>query len=389
MCDGILALLQDLHPCRLPDQPVRAADPPPALPVPPVDVRPRRQRPRSIFGPAARSCPSCPSASTTRDTWWRRATSPSRLDRATGSGGEIDAVTHVVRDGRRQGTVDFVDQRLGASTTGSSATSRKVVPDHWSFLLGEIALYSFIVLLLSGTFLTLFFQAVAWSRSSTRARTSRCAASTMSEAFASTLDLSFEVRGGLLMRQIHHWAALLFLAAMVVHMLRVFFTGAFRKPREINWLIGVRAAHPRLRRTASPATRCPTTCSPAPACGSPRRIMLSIPVVGTLRLVLRLRRRVPGRRRHPAALRRPHPAGPRPDPGAGHRALMLVVLPEAHPVPRAGPDRQERRRLPVLPGLHGQGRRLLLHRLRRHRADGGASCRSTRSGSTGRTTLAR
>ena len=61
----------------------------------------------------------------------------------------------------------------------------------------------------------------------------------MSEAYASTLDISFDVRGGLLMRQIHHWAALLFVAAMIVHMLRVFFTGAFRKPRELNWLIGV------------------------------------------------------------------------------------------------------------------------------------------------------
>ena len=40
------------------------------------------------------------------------------------------------------------------------------------------------------------------------------------------------------MRQVHHWAALLFVAAMSVHMLRIFFTGAFRKPRELNWLIG-------------------------------------------------------------------------------------------------------------------------------------------------------
>jgi ubiquinol-cytochrome c reductase cytochrome b subunit len=47
------------------------------------------------------------------------------------------------------------------------------------------------------------------------------------------------VRGGLLMRQIHHWAALLFVAAMVVHSMRAFFTGAFRKPRELNWLLGV------------------------------------------------------------------------------------------------------------------------------------------------------
>ena len=60
----------------------------------------------------------------------------------------------------------------------------------------------------------------------------------MSEAYASTLHISFDVRGGLLMRQMHHWSAMLFVAAMMVHMMRVFFTGAFRKPRELNWVIG-------------------------------------------------------------------------------------------------------------------------------------------------------
>jgi len=60
----------------------------------------------------------------------------------------------------------------------------------------------------------------------------------MSEAYASSLDISFDVRGGLLMRQMHHWSAMLFIAAMMVHMMRVYFTGAFRKPRELNWVIG-------------------------------------------------------------------------------------------------------------------------------------------------------
>jgi ubiquinol-cytochrome c reductase cytochrome b subunit len=60
----------------------------------------------------------------------------------------------------------------------------------------------------------------------------------MSVAMQSTLDISFDIRGGLLVRQIHHWAALLFIAAMGLHMLRVFFTGTFRKPRELNWVIG-------------------------------------------------------------------------------------------------------------------------------------------------------
>ena len=61
----------------------------------------------------------------------------------------------------------------------------------------------------------------------------------MSAAYKSALDLSFEVRAGLVMRQIHHWAALLFIASIVVHLARVFFTGAFRRPREINWIVGV------------------------------------------------------------------------------------------------------------------------------------------------------
>jgi ubiquinol-cytochrome c reductase cytochrome b subunit len=114
----------------------------------------------------------------------------------------------------------------------------KVFPDHWSFLLGEIALYSFIILLLSGTFLTFWFdpsmKEVVYNGSYEPLQGIK-----MSAAYASTLDISFEVRGGLLMRQIHHWAALIFMVGIVVHLMRVFFTGAFRKPREFNWIIGV------------------------------------------------------------------------------------------------------------------------------------------------------
>ncbi len=114
----------------------------------------------------------------------------------------------------------------------------KVFPDHWSFLLGEIALFSFIVLLLTGTFLTLFFdpsmEEVTYNGSYTPLQGVE-----MSRAYASSLDISFDVRGGLIMRQMHHWAALLFMASLIVHMFRVFFTGAFRKPRELNWVIGI------------------------------------------------------------------------------------------------------------------------------------------------------
>ena len=145
---------------------------------------------------------------------------------------------------------------------------RKVFPDHWSFMLGEIALWSFVVLLLTGTFLTLWFKPsmgeIVYDGSYDQLR-----GVPMSEAYASTLDLSFDVRGGLLMRQMHHWSAMLFVAAMFIHMMRVFFTGAFRKPRELNWVIGMTLLMLGIME-GSPATRCPTTCSRAPVCGSPR-----------------------------------------------------------------------------------------------------------------------
>jgi quinol---cytochrome-c reductase cytochrome b subunit len=114
----------------------------------------------------------------------------------------------------------------------------RVFPDHWSFLLGEIALYSFLVLVVTGTFLMIFFAPsmndVVYDGSYTPLR-----GTPMSAAYASTLDISFDVRGGLLMRQMHHWAALLLMASILVYLLRVFFTGAFRKPRRLKWTIGL------------------------------------------------------------------------------------------------------------------------------------------------------
>lgn len=133
-------------------------------------------------------------------------------------------------------TADYLDQRTGIGGA-VKFLARKIFPDHWSFLLGEIALYSFIVLLISGVFLTMFF-VPSMAETTYTGPWAAMNGVPMSEAFASTLRLSFEVRGGLLMRQVHHWAALLFMAAIVTHMMRVYFTGAFRKPRELNWLIG-------------------------------------------------------------------------------------------------------------------------------------------------------
>jgi ubiquinol-cytochrome c reductase cytochrome b subunit len=114
----------------------------------------------------------------------------------------------------------------------------KVFPDHWTFMLGEVALYSFAVLVLTGTFLALFFDPSTAETTYTGNFTPMAGQST-SAAYAPTLQLSFDVRAGLLMRQTHHWAALVFIAAIVLHLCRIFFTGAYRRPREINWVIGV------------------------------------------------------------------------------------------------------------------------------------------------------
>ncbi len=130
-----------------------------------------------------------------------------------------------------------IDDRLQLATP-LRRVFNKVFPDHWSFLLGEIALYSFVVLLLTGTFLALFFDPSAQEVQYHGAYTPLHNV-TMSQAYNTALHISFEVRGGLVMRQMHHWAALLFMAAIIVHMFRVFFTGAFRKPRELNWIVGV------------------------------------------------------------------------------------------------------------------------------------------------------
>ncbi len=139
--------------------------------------------------------------------------------------------------GRVSQAVSEIDERLGVARGGRTFLD-KIFPDHWSFMLGEIALYSFVVLLATGVFLTLYYTPsqtlVTYHGSYLPLDGQR-----VTEAYASSVNLSFAVRAGLLMRQMHHWACDIFVGAIVVHMARVFFTGAFRKPRELNWTIGV------------------------------------------------------------------------------------------------------------------------------------------------------
>jgi len=156
---------------------------------------------------------------------------------------ESQAVSNEPQSGVEQkgaAAATYVDERVH-SNSWLSRNLNKVFPDHWSFMLGEIALYSFVVVLLSGVYLTLFYKPsvveVIYDGPYIPLKGVQ-----MSEAYDSALAISFEVRGGLLMRQIHHWSALFFVVAIAVHMFRIFFTGAFRKPRELNWVIGMTLA---------------------------------------------------------------------------------------------------------------------------------------------------
>ena len=131
----------------------------------------------------------------------------------------------------------WIDDRLGSAQFARTVLN-KVFPDHWSFMIGELALYCFVILVLTGIYLTFFFDASP-DITTYHGSYEPLRGVEMSQAYRSSLELSFDVRAGLVMRQMHHWAALLFLASIVVHLGRVFFTGAFRRPREINWIIGV------------------------------------------------------------------------------------------------------------------------------------------------------
>ncbi|MFE3293018.1 cytochrome bc complex cytochrome b subunit [Rhodococcus sp. NPDC059234] len=145
-------------------------------------------------------------------------------------GGQSKVAVHAAKAGEN------LDSRYHLAS-GMRKQINKVFPTHWSFMLGEIALYSFVILLISGVYLTLFFDPsmaeVVYDGAYQPLRGVE-----MSRAYETALNLSFEVRGGLFVRQIHHWAALMFAASIIVHLLRIFFTGAFRRPREANWVIG-------------------------------------------------------------------------------------------------------------------------------------------------------
>jgi ubiquinol-cytochrome c reductase cytochrome b subunit len=129
------------------------------------------------------------------------------------------------------------EQRVGAAK-GIKWVMRYVFPDHWSFLLGEIALYAFVVLVGTGIFLALYYSP-GDSQVIYHGPYTLLQGEQMSDAYRSVLDISFSVPAGLLFRQVHHWAADVFVASIVLHLVRIFFTGAYRKPRDLNYYIGL------------------------------------------------------------------------------------------------------------------------------------------------------
>ncbi len=138
---------------------------------------------------------------------------------------------------RVEDPVRFIDERTAAAPLLRKGL-RYLFPDNWSFLLGEVALYSFIVLIATGIYLALFFDP-STAKTVYHGPYTPLDGQQMSGAYKSVLDISFSYKAGLLIRQTHHWAADVFVAAMVMHLMRVFFTGAFRKPRELIWIIGL------------------------------------------------------------------------------------------------------------------------------------------------------
>src|SRR5665213_1428251 len=198
---------------------------PTLLPLPSVYVRRPNWRQSHFWAGRARTA-----ATADPDRPRRNDCGPERLsgaDRARVLGARM-----IVRRG-----VKFLDDRLGSSAFIKAAL-HKVFPDHWSFMLGEICLYAFIVLLLTGSYLAFFFNdssAPVVYHGPYASLDGR----SVPASFASVMNISFSTHLGLLIRQMHHWGALVFAGAIIFHMMRIFFTGAFRKPREMNWTIGV------------------------------------------------------------------------------------------------------------------------------------------------------
>ncbi len=207
----------------------------------------------------------------------------------------------------------------------------------------------------------------------------------MTQAFSSTVNLSFAVRGGLLMRQMHHWACDIFVGAIVVHMARVFFTGAFRKPRELNWTIGTTLLILAIV-NGFLGYSLPDDLVSGTGIRIAYSIILSIPLVGSYLGFWVFGGNFPGTSIHSAVLYPPLFDRAVDHHRTGECPPLLARATEAHAVPRRRPNREECRRFADVPGLHGQDGLASSSSSPVSRRCSVPSRRSTRSGSSGHTT---
>ena len=244
--------------------------------------------------------------------------------------------------------VGTLDDRLGTAR-GIRKALDKAFPDNWSFMIGEVALYCFVLLLATGTYLTFFFSAsgreVTYQGSYAPLHGTR-----MTEAYRSTVDLSLDVRAGLLIRQMHHWAALLFLAAIILHLCRIFFTAAFRKPRELNWIIGVSLFVLALANGFT-GYSLPDDLLSATGLRIAYFHRHLRPAGRALRGHVVLRGADGGPRGHRPPVHHPRPVHPGADRRPAGGAPGHPVAPEAHPVPRSGTRGAQRGGLPAVAHL--------------------------------------
>ena len=270
--------------------------------------------------------------------------------------------------GRVGNVVDELDDRLGVAK-GGRVFLDKIFPDHWSFMLGEIALYSFVVVMATGIFLALYF-VPSTTQVIYHGTYAPLRGQTVSEAYQSTVNISFGVRGGLLVRQMHHWAADIFVGSIVVHMARIFFTGAFRKPRELNWIIGTVMLIMAILEGFI-GYSLPDDLISGTGLRIGYSIVESIPFVGSYLATFLWGGQFPGNGAIEGRFYIIHvliiPLVIIGTPGGPPRA---AGAPEAHPVQGRGADRDQRGGVAHVPHLHGQDHRLPLHGGRRHGAPG-------------------
>jgi ubiquinol-cytochrome c reductase cytochrome b subunit len=120
----------------------------------------------------------------------------------------------------------------------NEAWLRQARSGRWPFLFAEIALYDLVVLAATGIYLAVFFNP-SMTRVIYHGSYGPLRGVPVSQAYDSALHISLDMPGGLLIRQIHQWAAVIFVAAVCLQLLQLFFTREFRRPRRLHWLIWV------------------------------------------------------------------------------------------------------------------------------------------------------